>query len=134
MAQVWSCEFCKILKNKYFVKNLQTTATEYWKSLVSINSNDQISRKFSKILRSSRSQRSTKFIRNLQAIRYFNLSQVLSFWLLQINSEQLPCGTTASLFHCPDICIRAILDAVLKQGVLRMFQHGLVWLGGAPLF
>ena len=25
-------------------------------------------------------------------------------------------------------CIRPILDTVLKQGVLRLFQHGLVWL------
>ena len=25
--------------------------------------------------------------------------------------------------------VRPILEAVLKQGVLRIFQHGVVWLG-----
>ena len=29
--------------------------------------------------------------------------------------------------------LRPILDAMLKQGVLRLFQHGLLWFG-TPLF
>ena len=27
------------------------------------------------------------------------------------------------------VLLRPILDAALKQGMLRLFQHGLVWLG-----
>ena len=28
LAQVFSCEFCEILKNTYFTENLRTTASE----------------------------------------------------------------------------------------------------------
>ena len=33
LAQVFSCEFCKIFKNTFFTEHLRTTASVCWRSL-----------------------------------------------------------------------------------------------------